>query len=591
MEEILDILETIPKEILINCANKLIFEKKEDYYHPTTPFIESESEPEPESEDLTSRLKRLTNQLTKSDADTDTIMKEIREIRNQLKSSNCISRSKIVLKDYQIKCINFIGSNDALLVVHGTGTGKTLTALAASQCFLDLNPNGKIIVISPASLIKNFEKEMPKYGSRLSSKYFFYSFTKFTSLNHKAYLTPFELFYRDSLFTFKRDNPEADSEELRYIMLKYFNNKIKTKKVVGPDEGMKRFEDNPKYLAYKMRADEINLAGVYDCRGAMVIIDEAHNLRNMGVRYKAMFDSIIKAKKILLLTATPFVNKIHDFVPLINILYRDPKILNKMNKVIPADVRQDDPVYYKTLNNLAQALKGKVSFYNEKDSDAFPKVRIHKIEVEMNMSFFREYEKALIDDKKFGDVPELYYNGFRRAVNAVGVHEYLNQKIDDVLSIIKKGHQTLIFTNWLEDGVEILTKVFEENDISYIVISGEVQADLRLSIVESFNLKRIQVLIITIAGSEGLDLKETRNVIILDPVWNKATIDQIIGRAVRYLSHSKLPIDQRYVDVYNLILKSPYKNVPSGDELLYEIINRKTEMLYDVEDILRDITI
>ncbi len=578
-ERIISILETIPKNILINCAEKIIFgdQEKED--------------------NLDQELKNLSKSLTDPYLeDIESVMKRIKEIKKFKSGPSCISRSKVGLRDYQIKAIQFINNpnNNSLLIVHGTGTGKTLTALTASQCFLDANPDGRILVISPASLLKNFEKEMPKYGGSLSSKYTFYSFTKFTSLNHGAFATAFDIFYREKIDEYQDQYPDKDSDEVRHIMFKYFNTKIKKPKVIGPDSaarGMKIVEEDPRYTRYKREAEDINLTSQFDCKGAMVIIDEAHHLRSMKVQYKAMFDSVIKAKKILLLTATPFVNTLHDFVPLINILYRDAKILSKLNKSVPTGRTDiEDPKYYKTLDNIANVLTGKVTFYNEKSSDLFPTVRMHKIEINMTMDFFKRYE-AELKAGSFGDIPELYYNGFRRAVNAIGVEEYLNQKIDDVLKILRNGHQSLVFTNWLEDGVEILKKVFDKNDVSYLLISGEVLPNERLGIVESFNNKRVQTLIITMAGSEGLDLRETRNVIILDPVWNKATIDQVIGRAVRYNSHIKLRPDQRYVDVYSMVLISPYKSVPSGDELLYAIINRKTEILNDVEKMLKEISI
>jgi superfamily II DNA or RNA helicase len=550
-------------------------------------YQEEYPEQEQEYQESESELERLTKSLNDPDVDIDYVISRIREIKS---SPSCISRSKVPLRDYQIKAIKFINDpkNDSLLIVHGTGTGKTLTALAASQCFLDSNPDGKILVISPASLLKNFEKEMPKYGSKLSSKYTFYSFHKFSSLNHGAFVSPFDLFYRDNLDGFQRQHPDKDSDEIRHIMFKFFNEKVKKKKVVGPDGGMKILEENPKYMMYKKQADEINLAGSYDCRNAMVIIDEVHHLKSMKVHYKAMFDSIIKAKKLLLLTATPFVNKLHDFVPLINILYRDAKILSKKNKSVPLDTTQEN--YYKTLDNISYMLKDKMTYYDLKSEEFFPTVRMHKIETTMTMDFFKKYS-AQLSAGMFGDIPELYYQGYRRAVNAVGVEEYINQKLDDVLKIIRNGHQTLIFTNWLENGVEVLKRIFDENDISFLVISGEVLPNERLEIVERYNNKRVQTLIITIAGSEGLDLRETRNVIILDPVWNKATLDQIVGRAVRFRSHIKLKPEERFVDVYVMILKSLYKSVPSGDELLYAIIERKTEILNDVVEMMKEASI
>ena len=67
-----------------------------------------------------------------------------------------------------------------ILAIHGTGTGKTLTAVTASQCFLDANPDKKVIVVSPAALVHNFAKELGKYRNvKHAKKYEFYSYERF----------------------------------------------------------------------------------------------------------------------------------------------------------------------------------------------------------------------------------------------------------------------------------------------------------------------------------------------------------------------------------------------------------------------------
>jgi SNF2 family DNA or RNA helicase len=343
---------------------------------------------------------------------------------------------------------------------------------------------------------------------------------------------------------------------------------------------------------YKKRANEINIRDLYNCNNTMLIIDEAHNMRNMGAAYEAVLKCVMQCKKLLLLTATPFVNNLHDFTPLINMIYRDENILKKGNRnKIPLKITSEDK-YFKALETIYDHLRGKVTFLNEKTSEDFPTVKMHKKEIDMTPDFFEKYRKALVADRKFGDAPEVFYNGFRRAVNAVGAEEYLNQKLDIILKLVGEGRQTLVFTNWVEAGVEVLTQAFQEKDISYLVISGEVLANTRLEIVEKFNNKRVQVLIITLAGSEGLDLKEVRDVIILDPVWNPAVMEQIIGRAVRYRSHANLPLEERKVDVYSLILKTPPDaEVPSGDEILYAFIYEKRKQLNDVEKMLKNASI
>jgi hypothetical protein len=95
--------------------------------------------------------------------------------------------------------------------------------------------------------------------------------------------------------------------------------------------------------------------------------------------------------------------------------------------------------------------------------------------------------------------------------------------------------------------------------------------------------------LITSAGAEGLDLKETRRVIILEPHWNNEKLNQVIGRAVRYNSHKELSESKRQVDIYHLMLIKPkitglqklnpfnFNRSPSIDELLYNISELKQE--------------
>jgi len=57
----------------------------------------------------------------------------------------------------------------------------------------------------------------------------------------------------------------------------------------------------------------------------------------------------------------------------------------------------------------------------------------------------------------------------------------------------------------------------------------------------------------TSAGAEGLDLKNIRQVLIMEPHWNEVKIKQVIGRAIRRDSHKDLPKDERNVDVLDFI--------------------------------------
>ena len=73
-----------------------------------------------------------------------------------------------------------------------------------------------------------------------------------------------------------------------------------------------------------------------------------------------------------------------------------------------------------------------------------------------------------------------------------------------------------------------------------------------ISQISSNNLygEIIKTLMITASGAEGINLKNTRYVHIMEPYWHPVRIEQVIGRARRICSHKDLPEEYRTVDVF-----------------------------------------
>jgi superfamily II DNA or RNA helicase len=65
--------------------------------------------------------------------------------------------------------------------------------------------------------------------------------------------------------------------------------------------------------------------------------------------------------------------------------------------------------------------------------------------------------------------------------------------------------------------------------------------------------KYIKIVIGSPIMSEGITLKNVRQVHIVEPSWNMSRINQIIGRAVRNYSHADLPEEERTVDIYKYV--------------------------------------
>jgi hypothetical protein len=99
--------------------------------------------------------------------------------------------------------------------------------------------------------------------------------------------------------------------------------------------------------------------------------------------------------------------------------------------------------------------------------------------------------------------------------------------------------------------------------------------------------ENVKVVIISVAGSEGLDFKNIRQVHILEPWYNMNLLEQIIGRAIRNCSHKRLPFSQRNVELYlyGSILSNP--DIEAIDLYLYRLSEFKAVKIGAVSRVLR----
>ena len=111
----------------------------------------------------------------------------------------------------------------------------------------------------------------------------------------------------------------------------------------------------------------------------------------------------------------------------------------------------------------------------------------------------------------------------------------------------------------------------EDKDESLQDISGEI----------------IKVVLISQAGSEGLDFKAIRQVHILEPWYNVNRLEQIIGRAVRNFSHKDLPFSKRNVQIflYGTILTNEEEE--AADLYIYRISELKAVKIGKVARLLK----
>tara|TARA_B100001287_G_scaffold26798_1_gene19344 strand:- start:2374 stop:5313 length:2940 start_codon:yes stop_codon:yes gene_type:complete len=129
-----------------------------------------------------------------------------------------------------------------------------------------------------------------------------------------------------------------------------------------------------------------------------------------------------------------------------------------------------------------------------------------------------------------------------------------------------------IFSNWLTYGVEPLAIILEACGLTqfdredrgngrYFIWSSETKSKDRDGTLikkarNTFNSNgnsdgsQLKIILGTRSVMEGVSFKNVKQVHITEPWWNESRIEQILARASRYCSHSSLPINDQYVDIY-----------------------------------------
>ncbi|RPJ77381.1 MAG: hypothetical protein EHM20_06295, partial [Alphaproteobacteria bacterium] len=321
------------------------------------------------------------------------------------------------------------------------------------------------------------------------------------------------------------------------------------------------------------------------CRNSILILDEVHNLNaEAGIKFRKMFECSKLAHKVILLSATPVKNIPSEIVNQISLLTGIRVSRHSLEKILEMkDSREKTELFN-------QLFKCKISFFKNEDLSNYPSVNEHVVRLNMPRDYYNEYYK-IQEDLKGVELPEMFrkakdltvfLNGVRRAVNKTVV---MSPKVVWVINKINKNPKMkiLIYSAWLDAGLNIIKEYLGANGIPYSEVSGNLSKKDKDLSVSNYNTGKTKIMLVSAAGSEGLNLKETRIVVILEPHWNNARIRQIIGRAVRYKSHARLPRREKNVTVYHLILEKPRgvvdDGIPSGDTILYELSKRKEDII------------
>lgn len=454
----------------------------------------------------------------------------------------------ITLEKHQKDLIKqFVYSNlRGVVAFHGVGSGKTLTAVVASYLYLKMYPNNKVIVISPSSLLFNFINGMVQFGLDIGdSRYSYYTYDKYIR------------------------KPQLAKDSLLII-----------------DE------------AHNFRTEIITHQNENEETGDLEI-DITSNKRG----YKIMEYGSKHAHKVLLLTGTAFVNSLYDIENLLSMVDNRPPVK-----------REDFEKVITNADNIQDYFNYKISYYKTSPTSIyFPKINeAHTQIIPIYMTDEEEAQYSEIKQTGKPDAestkPNMFYNAELYANNMIGEGD--NPKIKWVIDKIKSEpkQKFIVYSTLYSSGIKLILKDLDKADIKYTTITGKQSSSSKEENKKYFNgynfgndnffnmadvdekskkyvNDKYRILVITKAGAEGVDTINCQNVILLNSLWNDATSEQIIARAIRFKSHFGLPENQRFVNVYRLLLAKK-----SNKEIVDILINPDFKKFCDLKNQMKEET-
>jgi superfamily II DNA or RNA helicase len=595
----------------------------------------------------------ITNLLTKLSSKSF-LSKEIKKDENQSIYKNEIEileepdeKSNITLKDHQLNVINILKKRRGLIVIHSTGSGKTITAVAASRYYLKNYPSRKVIIVSPLSLLENFKKNLIQYGVNDFSNYKFYTFNSFHNAIQSGLIEcDKSMLIIDEAHNLKTEsgmyalsaikcaqicdrvllltatplmNKPSDIKNLltlidgvrtKDILFDNYGRSIATEQTIKNNFLCKTSFYNPSkteiydyYPVYEKHHIYLVMDNNYytnyrfvekNIRGNQNIVELFGDESNL-IRF---FNGVRRAANNIEKENSPKINwclnKIEESC-LDEILYKAmiefktfKEFLDKVKELIEnKNFKDDQMIYKKYILNLISSLYSINQNLIDKATDD---IKSYKKSIQnnfldiINKLSYRYYDYLNSIIEKLNDIKSSITDNetFIYILNIISTQiKDLSTSIYNITSSFNNYNQQykfqdkfLIFSHFIEAGMELLIKRLNSSNIPFGHINGKMPASKRKEIIDLYNNNYYKVLLISEAGGEGLDLKETRYVIIVENDWNENNLNQVMGRAIRFNSHQNLPSYKRRVDVYYLYMIKPKEHDNLNSILNTPRINR-----------------
>jgi superfamily II DNA or RNA helicase len=461
------------------------------------------------------------------------IRKSTDDIRKDM-ANHPLRRSllKVELLPYQLDGIAFSVGNGRAILADDMGLGKTIQGIGTAELFARLAGIKNVLVVCPASLKRQWASEVERFSDRSCN-------IVLGSASDRAKQ------YRDASF-FKIANYEQ----------------------VLRDEAI-----------------------VQSIHWDLIILDEGQRIKNWESKTSQTFQSL-KSTYALILSGTPLENRLDE-------LFTVAKFID-CHRLGPAyqffnqyrTVNEDGRVVgYKNLEQLRESLRPillrrtRASVMQQLPERTTEIVRIRPTDEQKTINDEHLKKASMIAGKAYLTELDLlrlqkHLLAARMACNST----YLVNKetpsysskldvLDELLAELadEESRKIVLFSEWTTM-LDLIEPLLKKHGIDFVRLDGRVPQKKRQEIVHRFQKdKDCRAIIMSNAGSTGLNLQAANTVVNIDLPWNPAVLEQRIARAHRMGQ-------KRPVHVYVLVTEETI------EEKLLETLAAKSELSSAVLD-------
>ena len=460
----------------------------------------------------------------------DKLYNKFLENYNNYKELNINDFYQNTLKDYQKVGVNWLNRIKSYglggILADDMGLGKTIQVMALVEH--THQKNQKHLVISPASLLYNWQEELEKFNFSLKFKCILGNQVQRDEIyddidSYDFYITSYDYLKRDihKLESIEFENIFLD--EAQYIK----NNKTKATRATKLLKGKTKFA----LTGTPIENTLAELWSIFD----FIMPSYLYTYSSFKKDYEI---SIVRrnnkdVKKKLKTLVEPFI------------------LRRTKQEVLDLPDKIETTIKYSFTNDEKKLYLTYLAMVNKELGEKFEVNQANRM---MVLSLLTKLRQICCE-------PRILFD------NISNPSSKLNGCIALIKELLSKDKPILIFSSFTTV-LDLIEEQLKLNNISYDKLTGQTTKIKRKNLVESFQNDEFKVMLISLkAGGTGLNLTKAQAVIHYDPWWNVSAQNQATDRAYRIGQANN-------VDVYKLVMsESIEEKIVSLQEKKFELAN------------------